>query len=144
MVSNTKIIFDKIIIDTDAFSHLFKRTEEAYRFRPYVERVKTFLSFATIGELYFGAFNAGWGDNRKAALAKEISDYIIIPSNYKISILYGKVRSQCESEGHPFDNPDYWIAASALHHDCPLLTNNWKHFRYVKGLKLISPGRNVN
>jgi tRNA(fMet)-specific endonuclease VapC len=130
---------DTILIDTDIFTYLFKNSAEAYKFRPFVEKKMACVSFATAGELFFGAFSAGWGEKKILALRKELSNYVIISSNYYICLLYGRIRSQCESSGHVLNDPDYWIAASAIHYDCPLVTNNWKHFRHIPGLRLISP-----
>ncbi len=42
--------------------------------------------------------------------------------------------------GLNISHSDCWIAASALKYDCPLATNNARHFEGIKDLALISPG----
>jgi predicted nucleic acid-binding protein len=128
-----------LLIDTDVFTYIFKKTRELPKFQSFLSDKTPHISFVTIGETYFGALNANWGDKLIGDLKQELSKYGVVYPNRDISLLYGKIRSECLKIGKPIDEPDYWIGACAIYHDSPLLTNNWKHFKYIKGLKLIKP-----
>jgi tRNA(fMet)-specific endonuclease VapC len=40
----------------------------------------------------------------------------------------------CEDAGRPIAPSDAWVAAAALRHGVPLLTNNLKHFEAAESL----------
>ena len=128
----------QIIVDTDVFSYIFKKDSRALPFRSYVDGIEICLAFATVAELFFGAYNANWGSKTFAEMEKELTKYMILRSNYNICRLYGKGRFKCKKQ--QIDDPDYWIAACARYYNVPLLTNNWRHFKDIEGLQLVSPG----
>jgi len=129
---------NQVILDTDIFSYLFKKDPRALPYQPYIDRAEVSVSFATVAELFFGSYKANWGTKMIAFLEKDLAKYVILNSNYDICRIYGKIRYGCKRQ--PINDSDYWIAACALYHDATLLTNNWKHFNAIDGLKLISPG----
>jgi tRNA(fMet)-specific endonuclease VapC len=132
------VALPKFIIDTDVFSFVFKGDPKALFFRTYLQGADVYITFASIGELYFGAYKDNWGERRIKDIEIQLSYYIVIPSNDAICILYGKIRNECKKQ--PIDDLDYWIASCARYYDIPLVTNNWKHFKNIEGLKIISPG----
>jgi tRNA(fMet)-specific endonuclease VapC len=132
------VILSEFIVDTDVFSYFFKRDPKASFFNSYVQKADIYITFASLGELYFGAFKNNWGERKLKEIEVELSNYIVIFTNRDICRLYAKIRVQCKQQ--PIDDIDYWIAACARFYDIPLLTNNWKHFNGIDGLKLISPG----
>ena len=125
----------KVIVDTDVFSFIFKGDPKALLFRSHLQGADVYLTFASIGELYYGVHKDNWGDRRIKDIEKHLSYYLVIPSNDDICRLYGKIRNECRTQ--PIDDIDYWIAACARFYDIPLLTNNLKHFKSIEGLKLI-------
>jgi predicted nucleic acid-binding protein len=127
-----------MVVDTDVFSFVLKNDPIASRFRPYMDGAYLYISFATVAELQFGALNDNWGEIRLNALNRELRKYTVLPSNDDICFLYAKYRLQCKNQ--PIDDLDYWIGACARFYNFPLLTNNWKHFKKMEDLKLISPG----
>jgi tRNA(fMet)-specific endonuclease VapC len=130
----------RLLIDTDVFSYLFRKTKEEPDFAPLVQQRKAYISFVTIGEFYFGVYKAGWGARKIDNLKRELYRYVILYPDYTACLLYGDIKAECTAKGCPASDPDYWIAACALSFDIPLLTNNWKHFNNIPGIKIISPG----
>jgi tRNA(fMet)-specific endonuclease VapC len=138
MASNKNFKID-MVIDTDVFTYLFKRTKEALAFAKLVEQSRACISFVTVAEVYYGARKAHWGDNKVHDLSDELAKYVVLYPNYKLCLSYGDIKAQCILSGCPIADPDYWIAACAKHHKLPLLTNNWKHFKNIQGLKVLNP-----
>jgi len=128
---------DRLLLDTDVFSFLFGNKPEAAKFRPYLISARVFLSFATIAESLFGAYKSKWGPQRISDLEKYINCFYSIPSNYDICQNYARIKASQKHQ--PIDDSDYWIAACASSNNIPLLTNNWKHFKDIEYLEVISP-----
>lgn len=93
----------------------------------------------SVAELYYGAYKAGWGVNSITRLDNAIKLYVILPYDYLVCETWAKVRRQREVKGLSMSHSDIWVAACALRHDCPLLTNNGVHFRNIDDLVVISP-----
>ncbi len=71
---------------------------------------------------------AGMRDHEEArttALMRSL-DYIVV--SWEIARLAGRLRREWQQKGHTLLLPDTTIAAVALHHGLPLLTENRKHF----------------
>ena len=47
------------------------------------------------------------------------------------------MKADLELKGHVIADNDLWIAAFALRHSIPLVSNNRRHFQRVPGLTLI-------
>ena len=128
-----------ILLDTDVFSYLMEPGNP--RGRPYLRHVEgrtTALSFITVGEVLFGAFWRGWGERRTVELKKRLEAAFILPLDHETSLAYGRLKSGLRRQGRVLADNDLWIAALAVRHSVPLVSNNRTHFQRVPGLVLIS------
>ncbi|PYC80496.1 VapC toxin family PIN domain ribonuclease [Streptomyces tateyamensis] len=130
-----------VVVDTDVFSRLLQGTDiDGYQ--AHLSGTIPTLSFTTVAEVYFGASKAGWGERKVAALEEAIRRYLVAPYDTEMARLWGKLKSQAQSLGHPLgqvnQNNDLWIAATSIYYDAPLLTGNGRHFRNFPGLSLIT------
>ena len=139
MIEPNEVSESRIVVDTDIVSFFFKKDSRAEYFRPYLIHKTLAVSFMTVAELYYGAYKAQWGINRITALENHIKNYVVLPYDYLVCQQFAQIRSQCESEGYAISQPDLWIAACALRHDCALATNNGRHFNHIDNLVVISP-----
>ncbi|WP_419837828.1 PIN domain-containing protein [Candidatus Poriferisodalis sp.] len=114
-----------LLVDTDVFSFVARQRDQAEPFRPILEGRLLALSFATVGEVYYGAARAGWGQPRLRDLATSLRRYTILPGTVEIARCFGEVKSQFRDQ---FDEGDMWIAATAMAHELPIVTNNLRHF----------------
>lgn len=76
-----------------------------------------------ITEIYAGMRD--YEEARTNALLRSL-DYF--PVTWDIARLAGRLKSEWKQKGHTLMLPDATIAAVALHHNLPLLTENRKHF----------------
>ena len=125
-----------LVVDTDVFSYLWQARPEAERFRPVVEGATLALAFTSIGELWYGALKRGWGDRRRNELRTAMSPYAVLPYSRGLAQRWAEVRVALEDGGQPLADNDLWIAATALHYDVALVTNNRQHFERVPDLQL--------
>ena len=66
--------------------------------------------------------------------------YIVIPFDRDLAWAWARVVTTSENAGQPIAPSDAWIAAAAIRHDIPLLTNNVKHYEGTQalcGLRLL-------
>jgi len=96
------------------------------------------ISFINLSELYYGAYKSQRIDEN-ITMIQQLSDHVnIIQSDEAISAEFGKLKAGLENTGLIIDDADIFIAACANVHGMTLVTNNAKHFRRIKGLKLVN------
>ncbi len=93
----------------------------------------------TVGQLYYGAYKANWGEARMIRLENQIKNYVVLPWDYSVCKEYASIRSEIETKRYSMEVADIWIAACARNYDCALATNNGRHFRHIDGLTVICP-----
>jgi tRNA(fMet)-specific endonuclease VapC len=126
------------LVDTDVYSYLMNGTGYAALYRPHVEGKLVAISFITVGELYDGAFRKNWGAERIADLKDRLRSVTIVPYDDSVCRTYAEIKSAMQSKGKTVDDNDLWIAACAIRHGIPLVSNNFKHFDGIPGLVLRS------
>jgi tRNA(fMet)-specific endonuclease VapC len=127
------------------FSYLGKPTGKyAALCLPHVEHKRMALSFISIGELYYGAKKAEWSDERVSVLDDRLRSVLIVPYDKAVCLAYASIEARLEADGKGIDDNDLWIAACAIRHSIPLVSNNRNHFERVPGLVLISETRAMN
>jgi tRNA(fMet)-specific endonuclease VapC len=71
------------------------------------------------------------------AMIRKLTDHInVIESDDAISKAFGNLKASLENTGLIIDDADIFIAACALVHGLTMVTNNTKHFKRIKELKL--------
>jgi tRNA(fMet)-specific endonuclease VapC len=129
-----------VVVDTDVFSLLLRR-QATEQYREHLTGVVPVLSFASVGELHYGAAMAGWGERRRSELEESIRRYLIAPYDEDMAKLWGNLKAQARRAGHALGADvqvnDLWICATAIYHDAPLLSANRRHFEDFPGLSLL-------
>jgi len=98
-----------------------------------------FISVISLAELYEGVFGSRSPSTALKGLADFVSGITVLDVSEDIARLFGEQRARLRREGQLLDNFDLLIAATCLHHDFRLLTNNIRHFQRVEGLQLGLP-----
>ena len=127
---------DAVVLDTNVVSYLLKGHSLANLYRPHLDGKTLAISFMTVGELYEGAYRQDWSEKRLEKLKAELRNYLVIPYSPTICDVWGRIRA--ERKAQPISVDDAWIAASALAHECPLLTHNPNDFEGISGLQVIT------
>ncbi len=129
---------EAVLVDTDVFSYLMNGSGYAALYRPHVDGKLIAVSFVTVGELYFGAKRKGWGESRLADLKDRLRVVTIVPYDDSVCRAYADIKAACEANGKRVADNDLWIAACAVRHSIPLVSNNSRHFSGIPGLILRS------
>ncbi len=131
----------KVILDTCIVSYLMRGGEQAQAYLPHVQGRLLAISFITVGELYFGAEKAQWGEAKRKQLETTLRNFVIIPYDHEIARCYGRVVAERQRAGKPIAPNDAWIAACTVRHGVPLVTHNPKDFAAIENLNVITEHR---
>jgi tRNA(fMet)-specific endonuclease VapC len=126
------------IVDTDVVSMLFKGDTRALAYRSHVAGRLLGISFMTLAELDRWSLEREWGQGRKLELAQYLTKYAVLPVSRELCAKWAEVAFAAKRKGRPIQTADAWIAASALHYQVPLITNNRDDYSSVDGLALLS------
>jgi predicted nucleic acid-binding protein len=126
----------KIMIDTNIVSYLMRGRAEAKAYAPHLKGKILAISFVTVGELYYGAEKAGWGQQRRMKLETTLRNFLVVPYDHEIARTYARILVAGKSLG--ISSNDAWIAACAVRHGIPLVTHNAKHFESISELELVT------
>jgi predicted nucleic acid-binding protein len=126
------------IVDTDVVSILFKGDTRALAYRPYIAGRLLGISFMTLAELDRWSLERNWGEGRKLELAQHLTRYTVLPVSRELCTKWAEVAFTAKRRGRPIQTADAWVAASALHYQVPLITNNRDDYSSVDGLALLS------
>jgi tRNA(fMet)-specific endonuclease VapC len=126
----------KIVLDTCIVSYLMKGGPFAEAYASHLQGHLLAISFITVGELYYGAEKAKWGNRRRQELETTLRNFVVIPYDHEIARCYGRLVA--ERKGNPIDPNDAWIAACTVRHCVPLVTHNARHFKGISSLKIVT------
>lgn len=128
----------KIVLDTCIVSYVMKGVPPAEAYAPYLQGRLLAISFITVGELWFGAEKANWGDTKRRKLESTLRNFVVIPYDYEISRCYGRLVAERNRLGRRIDANDAWIAACTVRHGVPLVTHNPKDFEGITSLDILT------
>ncbi|MFH0983399.1 MAG: type II toxin-antitoxin system VapC family toxin [Planctomycetota bacterium] len=128
----------KIIVDTNIVSYLMKGGPLAEAYAPHVQGKLLAIAFITVGELYYGAEKANWGQKKRMELETTLRNFVVIPYDHEIARCYGRLVAEGERSGKPIAPNDAWIAACTVRHAVPLVTHNANHFVGITALEVIT------
>jgi len=94
------------------------------------------ISFITLCELYFGAYKSRRIKDNILNIEKLKNRISVIESNDLVCETFGKLKASLVKEGKVIDDADILVAACALMPGITLVTNNEKHFKWIKRLKV--------
>lgn len=88
--------------------------------------------------MLFGAYKNKWGKAKLEQLRARLRSVTIVPYDWVVCQTYGDLKARLQEVGKQVACNDLWIAACAVRHSIPLISNNRSHFEGIPGLVLIS------
>jgi tRNA(fMet)-specific endonuclease VapC len=92
----------------------------------------------TLMELYYGAYKSQEPTGNLAKIKTLENSLEVLSVGNECSEVFGLIKSQLEKAGAPLDDFDLLLASCAMACNLTLVTNNTKHFKRIKGLKLTN------
>lgn len=129
---------ETVLLDTNIVSFLFKKDSRRNDYLPHLQNRILAVSFMTVAELYQWAAVHQWGQRRLTDLELMLQRYVILPFDIEICRQWGTIRATRQAIGQPIQPEDAWIAATAVHHNLPLVTHNPKDFGNIEDLRIIT------
>jgi len=126
----------KYLLDTNICVYWLKGNEKLEQKILSVGIDNVALSFINISELYYGAYKSQRTQSNLNLIRQLTGQLNVVESDEAISEIFGQLKAELEVAGTIIDDADLFIAACAKVHGLILVTNNVKHFKRVKGLKL--------
>jgi predicted nucleic acid-binding protein len=137
-----------VVVDTDVFIWINRGRREAMRYVPLVAGKRIVLSFATVAELWRGAYTQGYNDASRRRLDADISAVIVVPPTNALTHAWARLTTEARAAGHPLgqkaQSHDAWVAATARNLNVPLLTDNRAHFENIAGVALLDSASAVD
>ena len=96
------------------------------------------ISIISLAELYQGVFYSRTPESDERELRHFLDNIRILDIDDQICRIFAMERGRLSSDGNIIGNFDILIAATAIHHNLTLLTNNRRHFERIQGLDIIS------
>lgn len=91
------------------------------------------LSAITVFELFNGVTNKKHIEDRKSFIS--LCD--VYSMTVDIALKASSIYTEMKKSGKTIQNEDILIAATAIHYNLPIFTDNKKHFSLIKNLKLL-------
>jgi tRNA(fMet)-specific endonuclease VapC len=130
-----------VLVDTDVFIWLTRGKEQAARYAPLVSGKRIVLSFATVAELWRGAYARDYNETSRRNLEAAIGLTVVVSPTNELTHAWAQLSNETRAAGHPLGQKaqahDAWVAATARHMKIPLLTNNRRHFENIEGVGLV-------
>jgi predicted nucleic acid-binding protein len=120
-----------VLCDTDVMIEFYRGNLEIVAKLRKIGQKNIALSYITVGELIFGAFNK----RELTKLKKSIDQLVLLDIDNKTCATFVELISTY-ALSHRLAVPDGFIAATAIAYDVELFTLNKKDFRFIEGLKL--------
>ncbi|MBB5632677.1 putative nucleic acid-binding protein [Cryobacterium mesophilum] len=88
--------------------------------------LQQFVCAISLGELYFGVHSAPTAETRAARIGtlESIASLTALPVNAAAAAHWGRLRLRLKEEGRRINVNDLWIAAVALAHGMPVITQD--------------------
>jgi len=126
------------LVDTDWIIHYLSGSEEIIQkleeFRPQGLAV----SIIALAELYEGVYYSKNPEASQKGVDDFLVDMPILGLKKEVCQIFGRERGKLRRQGNIIGDFDLLIAATCLHYNLTLLTNNVRHFERVEGLSITS------
>ena len=96
------------------------------------------ISAITYGEVFEGIY---YGHNRRQierVFRLFLHGVTVLPVTRLVAHRFGVIRGDLRQRGQTTGDPDVLIAATALHHNRTLVTQNKRHFQRISGLSPLA------
>ena len=128
-----------MILDTNAISAMSyqdRKMEDRDIEVVLQEALQPYLSVPVLAEYQYGLIHSRYQKSLTLWLDHLKSSWPLLPLDKMTAYFYAEIKSQLVKKGRMIPVNDLWIAALAIQHQQPILSED-RHFDYVDGVKRI-------
>ncbi len=115
------------------------KADTLYRaYHPHLAGRLLIICFMTLAELDLWALRRNWGEKRMAKMDRHLKKFVVRPYDRELCRQWAAVSDMAMRKGKPISTADAWIAATALLHNVPLVTNNPADYSGIDKLAVLS------
>lgn len=126
----------EVLIDTSFLIRIEKNS-----FKPEaIDRLLGRVAAVTVAELWHGVFRADTParrQRRQADVERLLSALTVLDYDTDVARTHARIWADLQQRGEVIGPYDLQIAATAVHHDLPVLTLNVREFARVSGVQLV-------
>lgn len=124
-----------ILLDTNAF---IAAGSQDYLFAQQVGQYEDLLvALNTVAELFFGVLKSQRVLENRTRLQARLTHHQILLPDQMTAEIYAEVCMTLRRKGRPIPDNDIWIAAIAIQHGLPVMTND-QHFQNIDRLEVVT------
>lgn len=97
-----------------------------------------YISSISLAELFYGVYNSKNIKKHLTGLLNFLEKVEILNLNFEVCKIFGKIKSKLRKKGKLIDNFDLLIGSICLFNNNILITNNDKHYRKIKEIKILN------
>ena len=128
----------RYLLDTDIAVSWLRGVERAKERVRAAARDGLGISYVSLAELYEGVHLSSDRQTSERKLEDLLFGLDFVHLDLEIAAIFGRERARLRRSGNIIPDLDILIAASALHHNVTLLTNNRRDFERIEGLMIES------
>ena len=102
-----------------------------------LNRHELHLPYVVAAELYAGALRSQKPEQNRELIDTFLESASVLACDLDTAKRYAVIWSELAGKGSPIPQNDIWIAALAVQHELPLVTND-SHFQHIDDLDLIT------
>ncbi|MFC1716344.1 type II toxin-antitoxin system VapC family toxin [Candidatus Poribacteria bacterium] len=126
------------LVETDWAVHWLRGKEDIVAKLKELQPAGIGLSIISLAELYTGIYYSTDPARAAEGLEDFLSIVTVLGLDEEVCLIFGRENARLRKAGQIIEDFDLLIAATCLHYDLKLLTNNLRHFQRIEGLEIIS------
>jgi len=126
-----------MVIDSDILIYFLKGEKTVVQELIKIAPNELYTTRINYTELLYGAYNSTNVEKNLARFTSFLEQFTILEFDKKASEIFAKTKAQLKKDGNIIADMDLMIASIAIANDYKLVSNNQKHFKRIKKLKLI-------
>jgi len=96
-----------------------------------------YVPVVVLGELFYGAHKAATPERQTERVELFANQVSVLFPDMETARIFGRIRAELSRPGQMIPVNDLWVAAIALQHNLPVVTQD-KHFDRVESLSVVS------
>ena len=124
------------LLDTDHCVFLLRNVETVRRQFEQRASARSAVSIVTVAELLFGAYWSSRPHENAMETNRLVDTLTVLPLTRPAADRFARIKADLFRAGRKLEDPDLFIAATALEHELALVTHNISHYERIPGLRL--------